>query len=152
MQGAIANGKALDNLFGTQNVEYHSKLRRAIANSYALSTLVGYEPLVDSTTTVFLEELERRFAGGQGSPPTVCDFGAWLQYYAFDVIGEMTFSKRLGFLEGGSDVDNVISDLESNLNYVGVVSCPPPPVPAPSRSFSMLSITSFQFRADYIIR
>lgn len=80
---------------------------------------------MDSTTTIFLRELERRFAGGNGSPPAVCDFGAWLQYYAFDVIGELTFSKRLGFVEGGADVDNIIRDLEWMLNYVAVVSSNP---------------------------
>lgn len=133
MQGAVSNGQQLDSLFTTQDVAYHSKLRRAISNAYSLSTLVNFEPLVDSTTTIFLEELERRFASDKSSSPAICDFGAWLQYYAFDVIGELTFSKRLGFVEGGADVDNIIADLEWMLNYVGVVSAPPPP--APSCSF-----------------
>lgn len=82
-----------------------------------MSTLVGFEPPIDNTTTVFLKELKERFADNSG----VCDLGSWLQYYAFDVIGELTFSKRLGFLERGIDVDRIIGNLEKFLNYVSVV-------------------------------
>lgn len=41
---------------------------------------------------------------------------------AFDVIGELTFSKSLGFLERGSDVDGIITALEAMLDYSGKVS------------------------------
>ncbi|KAM0548822.1 hypothetical protein ACHAPJ_009678 [Fusarium lateritium] len=82
-----------------------------------MSTLVTFEPFVDSTSTEFIRQLKLRFAD-RSNDAGVCDFGAWLQFYAFDVIGELTFSKRLGFVEKGVDVDNIIRDLESFLNYV----------------------------------
>lgn len=40
---------------------------------------------------------------------------------AFDVIGELTFSKPLGFLEKGLDVDGIIVALEKMLDYSGKV-------------------------------
>lgn len=40
---------------------------------------------------------------------------------AFDVIGELTFSKPLGFLERGHDVDGIIASLEKMLDYSGKV-------------------------------
>jgi cytochrome P450 len=40
---------------------------------------------------------------------------------AFDVIGELTFSKPLGFLEKGGDVDGIIVALEHMLDYSGKV-------------------------------
>lgn len=43
---------------------------------------------------------------------------------AFDVIGELTFSKPLGFLEEGRDVDGIIAALEKMLDYSAVVSSP----------------------------
>ncbi|KAF4999942.1 hypothetical protein FDECE_11344 [Fusarium decemcellulare] len=104
-------------MFNTANERYHSRLRRAVSNAYAMSTLVTFEPFVDSTSTEFLRQLKLRFADRPGNEG-ICDFGAWLQYYAFDVIGELTFSKRLGFVERGTDVDHIIRDLESFLNYV----------------------------------
>jgi hypothetical protein len=85
-----------------------------------MSSLVQFEPLVDSTIEIFLEQLESRFEGKLGSDG-ICDFGTWLQYYAFDVIGELSFSKRLGFIERGQDVNGIIANLEGLLNYVSVV-------------------------------
>ena len=40
----------------------------------------------------------------------------------FDVVGEITFSKRLGFLEQGMDVENIMSDIWHWFEYVAVVS------------------------------
>jgi hypothetical protein len=82
-------------MFNTTDEQCHAKLRRAVANAYAMSTLVPFEPLVDSTTGVFLEQLTNRYAD---QPDAVCDLSQWLQFYAFDVIGESTFSKQLGFV------------------------------------------------------
>jgi cytochrome P450 len=106
-------------MFNTTDEQYHTRLRRAVANAYAMSTLVRFEPLVDSTTEVFLEQLTNRYAS---RPDAICDLSQWLQFYAFDVIGELTFSKRLGFVEHGVDVDNIMGSLEKALGYFSVVS------------------------------
>lgn len=120
MQQTIARGYPLQSLFNTTDERFHARLRRAVANAYAMSTLINFEPLVDSTTNEFLKQLSHRYADRKGSL-AICDFGAWLQYYAFDVIGELTYSKRLGFLDRGIDVDRIISNLEWLLDYVSIV-------------------------------
>ncbi|KAG4292521.1 hypothetical protein FPRO06_12009 [Fusarium proliferatum] len=83
-----------------------------------------FYPITTNTTPDFqdkcripMQQLKLRFSdrtGGAG----ICDFGVWLQFYAFDLIGDLTFSKRLGFVEKGVDIDNIIRDLESFLSYV----------------------------------
>lgn len=85
-----------------------------------MSTLIQFEPLVDSTSTEFLKQLSERYAD-RSDQSGVCNFGAWLQYYAFDVIGELTYSRRLGFVDRGVDVDSIIHDLESLLIYFALV-------------------------------
>ncbi|KAL2799010.1 cytochrome P450 [Aspergillus keveii] len=120
VQQTLANGRPLHSLFNTTDEKYHGKLRRGVANAYAMSTLVQFEPLVDSTIKAFLQQMDERYADKQG-PEGVCDFGAWLQFFAFDVIDELTFSKRLGFVDEGRDVDGIIGDLEWLLDYVSVV-------------------------------
>ena len=82
----VANGRELHSMFNTTDEVFHAKLRRAVSNSYAMSTLVKFEPLVDSTTEAFLKQIKQRFANRKDDSG-ICDFGTWLQYYAFDVIG-----------------------------------------------------------------
>lgn len=83
-----------------------------------MTSLVSYEPLVDSTLDVFLDQTQKLFA----STGSVCNFGQWLQYFAFDVIGDLTWSKRLGFVEKNEDVDGIIGFLGKFLSYAGPVS------------------------------
>lgn len=87
-----------------------------------MSSLVGYEPLVDSTTDVYIERTKELFAGAE---PKRCDFSKWLQFYAFDVIGELTWSKRLGYIERNEDVDGIIGFLQNFLSYAAPVSLTP---------------------------
>ena len=82
-----------------------------------MSSLVSYEPLVDSTTQIFISQTQKLFAGVGRS----CDFAEWLQFYAFDVIGELTWSKRLGFVEKNEDVDGIVKFLARFLSYAGPV-------------------------------
>lgn len=86
-----------------------------------MTSLVQFEPLVDSTTIEFLKQLKQRYADRSGGAGIV-DIGTWLQYYAFDVICELTYSKRMGFVERGQDVERIISSLEWLLDYAAVVS------------------------------
>ena len=86
-------------------------------NAFAMSSLVNYEPLVNSTLTYWLDETEAMFA----NTGSCCNFSQWLQFFAFDVIGELTWSKRLGFVEGNKDVDNIIGFLGKFFDYVAPV-------------------------------
>jgi len=110
----LSRGTTVSALFNNVDIDDHARLRRAIAGAYTMTSIVRYEPLVDTTTEVFFKILDDKFA----SKGIEFDFGKWLQFYAFDVIGEMTFSKRLGFLEQGRDVDGIIESLEGFMDYV----------------------------------
>lgn len=83
-----------------------------------MSALVQYEPFVDNTTKLFLDQTEKLFVDN----PEGCDFTRWLQFYAFDVIGEITYSKRHGFVEKNEDIDGIVAYLTWLFNYVAPVS------------------------------
>lgn len=74
----MRKGTILPTIFATQDEMLHRMLKRPIAAVYSMSNLVSFEPLVDRTIDVFRQELDRRFV----LPGTVCDFDAWLQYFA----------------------------------------------------------------------
>lgn len=113
VQQAVAKGKRLESMFSTKNEAYHARYRRCVNHAFAMSSLVSYEPLVDSTIKVFLSQTEKLFS----NTGAMCNFSRWLQFYAFDVIGEITWSKRLGFVERNEDVDGIVEFLGKFLAY-----------------------------------
>lgn len=74
----MVNGRRVASLVFTTDEAQHAAMKRPIAPAYSLSTLVEFEPLIDSTTAVFLSRLDELFA----STGKVCDLGQWLQWYA----------------------------------------------------------------------
>lgn len=45
------------------------------------------------------------------------DFGEWLQWYAFDTIGNITFSKTFGFIKDRADKNDILDGLEFGNRY-----------------------------------
>ena len=84
-----------------------------------MSSLVNYEPLVSKTLGVFLDKTEDLYAHSGKT----CNFSRWLQFFAFDVIGDLTWSKRLGFVEDDRDVDGIVEFIGNFLSNAGPVSC-----------------------------
>ncbi|KAF2802374.1 cytochrome P450 [Mytilinidion resinicola] len=111
------DGTVLENVSSTRDEARHSILRRPVAHAYSLGTLVEFEPLVDSTSLVFFKEVEERFA----RTGKECELSKWVQMYAFDIIGELTFSKRFGFLESGKDLGNMMYHTGKAMDYIGFV-------------------------------
>lgn len=113
----MSKGKALESVFATTDEKYHAMMRRCVANAFSMSSIVHYEARVNETSRVFLAETERRHAD-TGKP---LDFTFWLQLFAFDVITEITYSKTLGFVEKGGDIEGILAGLEKWFCYVGPV-------------------------------
>ena len=117
----VSKGQAVPSLFSLRDEDYHARLRRAVNSIFALSTLVQYEPFVNDIVRLFLEQMDARFADKSG-PEGIIDFPLWLQFYAFDVVGELTYSSKHGFLETGKDIDGMIAFITKFMGYVAVVS------------------------------
>jgi len=103
------------NLFSTRDEMFHREQKRPVANAYSMTSLLELEASIDSCTQIFLSQLRK--SADQKAP---VDLGEWLQYYAFDVVGEITFAKKLGFLEEGRDIDGMIEAIQGMLAYASV--------------------------------
>lgn len=111
------------NLFGDRDARRHAANRRQYQNTYSMSSLVNYESFVDDCADLFCQRLEEMSArDGWGR---AVDMGHWLQCYAFDVIGMITYSKRIGFLDLGEDVGGVMQNLEDHLAYASLIGIYP---------------------------
>lgn len=109
----VSKGEPLPSLFSTLDETFHANLRRSVNNAFSMSSLVQYEPMVNETIEVFLDQTHRLFADGT----TVCNFASWLQFFAFDVIGSITYSKRHGFIENNQDIDGIVKSLARIFDY-----------------------------------
>ena len=117
----VNKGVAVQTLFSQTDEVYHDKLRRSLASAYSMSNVVQYEPFVDNIVEVFLEQMDRIFADKEGSDGIV-DLPQWMRAYAFDVIGELTYGERHGFLDSGRDVEGIVSSLRKAVAYGQLVS------------------------------
>ncbi|KAH6975709.1 cytochrome P450 oxidoreductase [Ilyonectria destructans] len=106
----------LPNLFSTRDEDYHSKLKRPVAHMYSLATLLGWEHKMDEISKLFIDRLDKYATSGQE-----IDLGQWLQWYAFDIIGKLTFSTTFGFLEQGRDIEDMIANINGFFFYAAVV-------------------------------
>jgi cytochrome P450 len=110
-------GKKLPTLFSTQSEEYHSQLKRSVNSVFSMSAQMQYEPIFDSVNDVFLQQTQERFS----NTGKYCDFYQWLQFYTFDVIGELVYSRRHGFLESNHDIEGIVKGNSALFDYAAVV-------------------------------
>ncbi|KAJ0426711.1 cytochrome P450 [Aspergillus carlsbadensis] len=100
------HGKPIDDVFATRSEATHRAMKQPIAAIYSMSNLVSFEPYVQSTIEYFFTRLDELYV----RTGETCDFALWLHLFAADVMGEITFSKRLGFLETGGDMEGVMRE------------------------------------------
>lgn len=116
------SGGALPAVFNTRDEELHKKIKSPIAPLFSLSNVLPLEGFVNKTIEVMTEQLDARFVASQ----QVFDLADWLQYFAFDVMGTLTFSKRYGFLEKGQDVDDMLGTIWIYMKRAAPVRCSAP--------------------------
>lgn len=81
-----------------------------------MTSLVNYEPYVDECNSLFTQRLTE-----MALADVPIDMGHWFQCYAFDVIGMITYGKRLGFLDRGDDIGGVMGALEDHMKYATLI-------------------------------
>jgi hypothetical protein len=107
-------------LFPDQNIKRHSETRRKFQSLYSMSSLLSYESYVDECTEILVQRLSELACKGAS-----INFTHWLRCYAFDVIGDITYSKRFGFLEEGQDIGGIFRALNDAMVYGTLVGIYP---------------------------
>ena len=98
------------------NPHRHIEKSRNIAASFALSNIIKSEPHVDA----ILQQLEDRLDELSRSGEAV-DFDKWFSFFAFDVLGEVTFSKSFGFVETGTDIRGAVANTKALALYIAAM-------------------------------
>jgi cytochrome P450 len=104
-------------LFTERDITRHNQTRKKFQAMYSLSSLLHYETYVDQVQEVMVAALDRL----ADSAATATDMHHWLQCYAFDVIGTITFGQRFGFLDEGKDINDCMRSLDASMVYSTLV-------------------------------
>ncbi|KAK5035466.1 hypothetical protein LTS07_002904 [Exophiala sideris] len=110
----------IKDIFTDLDPKSHAAHRRQIASLYAVTSLLKMEPNVDEC----IFELDARFEEISRTG-NVINLQWWLQCYAFDVIGRITFGSRFGFLDNGEDPLDLIPALHGGMSYSATVGVYP---------------------------
>ncbi|KAF2119518.1 cytochrome P450 [Lophiotrema nucula] len=117
---ALQDGHLIQNIFSTRSNEFHSRQLKPVQKLYSLQSAQELEPLMNNTVRALCDELESRFMEGKNKGKT-CDIADWISFFTWDFLGDMTFSKRFGFMEQAQDVGGQIDTAERVMRYFSVI-------------------------------
>lgn len=110
-------------IFTETREEVHAQKKRVANVPYSMAAMQQLSPFINDTIELFMRKIDEHGAAnvGAGAKGKVFDLGAYLHYFAFDVLGEVAFSRSFGFLAEGRDVDNAIKTIDQSQAYNGIV-------------------------------
>ncbi|KAI0435574.1 cytochrome P450 CYP4/CYP19/CYP26 subfamily protein [Xylaria telfairii] len=108
LQPYTPKGGSLPAVFNTPDENIHRQLKTPIANLFASNNILNYEPGVDETLSIMKEKLDSQYVDHS----QVFQLSSWIQYFAFDVMGTLAFSKRYGFLDTGKDAGGILANIK----------------------------------------
>jgi hypothetical protein len=91
---------------------------RNVAVGYWLSNILKGESHIDGCIPLFQDQLNRLI---KLAPAGGIYLNKWVNYLAFDIVGESTFSKSFGFLQSACDIRNSISNQFKLRLYIAIV-------------------------------
>ncbi|KAH8165600.1 hypothetical protein CIB48_g2654 [Xylaria polymorpha] len=83
------------NIVTTVNVSDHKRYRTTLSPSFSDKSLRGQEPIVMKYVSLMLEKMRKHAVDRPDEPQNLMD---WLNWMAFDLIGDLTFGESLNSL------------------------------------------------------
>ncbi|KAF2971588.1 hypothetical protein GQX73_g1920 [Xylaria multiplex] len=117
----VYRDEPLENLFSLRDAPRHLSLKRNIGGLYTKAAVKDFESKIDSCVKLFIQQLADRTKDGAAR----LDMSLWLHLFAFDCLSEVNVSKKLGFLESGKDVNDIIKSSDKIFYLVGLLTQAP---------------------------
>lgn len=95
----------------------HAAKKRYVSQPYSMANMQQMSGYIEDTQRLLMKKLDQ---ASETSNRQV-DLGDFLHFFAFDVLGEIAFSKKFGFLEAGYDLEGAIKTIDDVQWYDGIV-------------------------------
>ncbi|OOF96438.1 hypothetical protein ASPCADRAFT_144883 [Aspergillus carbonarius ITEM 5010] len=92
-------GKTAHNLIACSETQ-HVRLRRILAPGFSGKAVMGQENVVRRYIDLLMGRLDEKIHAGEGKGYVDVDVVEWVNYLSFDVIGDITWGKSFGCLDG----------------------------------------------------
>ncbi|KAK7701449.1 hypothetical protein SLS57_011734 [Botryosphaeria dothidea] len=105
-------------LFNIINFQLHNKRRRVFDQGFSTKALNSYEPRVQNKVNTLLE----RLSAFDQKPVNVTE---WMSYFAFDVMGDVIFSKEYNLMQAGdgkilaNGIETTLTKLHDGMKMLG---------------------------------
>ncbi|PVH95098.1 cytochrome P450 [Periconia macrospinosa] len=97
-------------IFSVINERRHAVNRRKVASLFSMTSLVAYEPYVDTSNATLMEKFAEFAATGQ-----TISIPDWMQYYAFS--RDTRIGSPFGMMRTGRDIQGILDAIHQNLAY-----------------------------------
>ncbi|PWN40216.1 cytochrome P450 [Ceraceosorus guamensis] len=111
--GFVPPAPAVRGLFNTTNRAEHTRKRKAVSHAFSPKQIVSFEHFIRKDVQLLLDRWdefckaaeEKQTEGPRGLKGYAwLDSLEWMNFFAFDTIGDLAFGSTFGMLESGKDV------------------------------------------------
>lgn len=95
-----------DSFFATTDRNIHRRIRSRVSGTYSMSAILAMEELISEVMDLNLEVLEGLVKNGK---PIRID--QYVNFFTFDVVGQLSMGGTIGFLKEGKDVLGLIQSV-----------------------------------------
>ncbi|KAI2782496.1 cytochrome P450 [Daldinia loculata] len=114
---SVLQGSRPFDLVNQRNEKIHSEQRKLVTRAYSMDSIAYLEPQVDTVLKTFVDQL-------RAIRVQPINLGYWMQLFAFDVIGAISFSKPFGYVATGDD-EGIFRRLQRAFESMGWVKHAP---------------------------
>lgn len=114
-------------IFTEVREDAHTQKKKVANVAYSMAAMQQLSPFIDDSIELLMQKTDAAAAGRTRGPiqdfskGPVLNLGDHLHWFAFDVLGEVAFSRSFGFLDQGRDVDGAIHAIDESQRYNGII-------------------------------
>ncbi len=109
-------------VFNTRDRAEHTRKRKIVSHTFSPKSIAQFEPYVQNNLEMFVRQWDSLIAKSPRADGSAhIDCLRWLNYLAFDIIGDLAFGAPFGMLSTGADVVEVRCSPASPTIYVAAI-------------------------------
>ncbi|KAI0144482.1 cytochrome P450 [Xylariaceae sp. FL1272] len=125
VSGVLHEGQITYNIFSETDTAAFIRMKKPIAKCFSMNGVLSFQTHIDNVLAHFVRQIDERFGAAQNASSTAFDFGKWMLYLTWDMVGKATYGSRIGYLDHGSDFDGTLERSEKAMDYIVTVGVQP---------------------------